>query len=134
MLCLLTLLLFFHSPPCIASFEELLFGPPFTLPFGTVFLLLVIANWIRGYPPLGTSDKIDKIDISGRYYQLMTWKYWKLQSPTFSIILEIRAAGGRLQGSGSGGLDYFWNMVPGISGYPRNIRNLMFMHFSFFWP
>ena len=34
-----------------------------------------------------------------------SWKYWKLKSPTFSIILEIRAAGGRLLLLGFPGLD-----------------------------
>ena len=41
----------------------------------------------------------------------------------------MRAAGGRLQRLGSGGLDYFWNTFPGISGYPGNIGNLIVMYF-----
>ena len=40
--------------------------------------------------------------------------------------LEIRAAGGRLQGLCCAALDYFWNMFPGISGYPGNIGNMIF--------
>ena len=32
-------------------------------------------------------------------------------------------AGGRLQGLCCAALDYFWNMFPGISGYPGNIGN-----------
>ena len=40
------------------------------------------------------------------------------------------AAGGRLQGLCCAALDYFWNMFPGISGYPGNIGNLFF---SIFW-
>ena len=56
-----------------------------------------------------TSSYPEILDILFFYF-LLSWKYWKLKSPTFSIILEIRAAGGRLQGLGSGGLDYFWNM------------------------
>ena len=39
------------------------------------------------------------------FYFLLSWKYWKLKSPLFSIILEIRAAGGRLLLLGFPGLD-----------------------------
>ena len=46
--------------------------------------------------------------------------------------LEIRAAGGRLQGLCCAALDYFWNMIPGISGYPGNIGNLFFLYFGIF--
>ena len=42
-----------------------------------------------------------------------------------STILEIRAAGGRLQGLGSGGLGLFLEYGPGISGYPGNIGNMI---------
>ena len=99
------------------------------------------------------------------FYFLRSWKYWKLKSPTFSIILKIleievsnilynpgnignrvfliawypgntgggRAeAGGRLQGLCCAALDYFWNMFPGISGYPGNIGNLFFLYFGIF--
>ena len=62
-----------------------------------------------------------------------SWKYWKLKSPTFSTILEIRAAGGRLQGLCCAALDYFWNMFPGISGYPGNIGNMIFVDFWDFY-
>ena len=31
------------------------------------------------------------------------------------------------------GLDYFWNMFPGISGYPGNIGNMFFSMFCFFF-
>ena len=43
--------------------------------------------------------------------------------------LEIRAAGGRLQGLCCAALDYFWNMFPGISGYPGNLGNMFFLFF-----
>ena len=46
----------------------------------------------------------------------------------FSHILEIQAAGGRLQGSGFRGLGLFLEYVPGISGYPGNIGNMTFMY------
>ena len=74
-------------------------------------------------------------------YSVLSWKYWKLKSSTFSIILEIleigffqfshileildigffqfsgilemrAAAGGRLLWSGFPSWDYFWNMFP----------------------
>ena len=47
----------------------------------------------------------------------------------FSHILEIRAAGGRLQGLGSGGLGLFLEYVRGISGYPGNIGSMIGMYF-----
>ena len=50
-----------------------------------------------------------------------------------SHMVEIRAVGGRLQGLGSGGLDYLWNMFPGISGYPGNIGNILFLYFCDFY-
>ena len=56
--------------------------------------------------------------------------YWIL---LFSHILEIRAAGGRLQGLCCAALDYFWNMFPGISGYPGNIENIIFYIFWDFY-
>ena len=37
--------------------------------------------------------------------------------------------GGRLQGLCCAALDYFWNMFPGISGYPGNIGNMIFLDF-----
>ena len=50
----------------------------------------------------------------------------------FSHILEIRAAGGRLQGLCCAALDDCWNMFPGISGYPGNIGNMFFLYFGIF--
>ena len=54
-------------------------------------------------------------------------------------ILEIRAggggqaeAGGRLQGLCCAALDYFWNMFPGISGYPGNVGNVFLSILVFF--
>ena len=41
-------------------------------------------------------------------------------------------AGGRLQGLCCAALDYFWNMFPGISGYPGNIGNMSFLGFGDF--
>ena len=41
-------------------------------------------------------------------------------------------AGGRLQGLCCAALDYFWNMFPGISGYPGNIGNMFFLYFGIF--
>ena len=41
-------------------------------------------------------------------------------------------AGGRLQGLCCAALDYFWNMFPGISGYPGNLGNMIFSIFCFF--
>ena len=55
--------------------------------------------------PSSHSLEILIIDFS---FFFISWKY--LLFPLFSHILEMRAAGGRLQGLGSGGLDYFWNM------------------------
>ena len=52
--------------------------------------------------------------------------------------LEIRAAGGRaaaggrLQGLCCAALDYFWNMFPGISVYPGNIGDMVFLYFGIF--
>ncbi len=46
--------------------------------------------------------------------------------------LEIRAAGGRLQGLCCAALDYFWNIFPGISGNPGNIGNMVFYILGFF--
>ena len=46
--------------------------------------------------------------------------------------LEMRAAGGRLQGLCCAALDYFWNMFPGISGYPGNTGNMIFIYFCDF--
>ena len=43
-----------------------------------------------------------------------------------------RAAVGRVQGLCCAALDYFWNMFPGISGYPGNIGNMFFLYFGFF--
>ena len=59
------------------------------------------------------------------FYFVLSWKYWKLKSSTFSIILEIRAAGGRLQGLGSVGLGLFWNIVPEKVSLP-NISYFVF--------
>ena len=42
-------------------------------------------------------------------------------------------AGGRLQGLCCAALDYFWNMFPGISGYPGNIGNMIFLGFWDFY-
>ena len=44
----------------------------------------------------------------------------------------MRAAGGRLQGLCCAALDYFWNMFPGISGYPGNIGNIVFLYVGIF--
>ena len=41
--------------------------------------------------------------------------------------------GGRLQGLCCAALDYFWNMFPGISGYPGNIGNIIFLVFLDFY-
>ena len=56
-----------------------------------------------------------------------------------SSILEMlaalgRAAGGRLLWSGFPGLDYFGNIVPGISWHPGNIGNVMFVYVCVFSP
>ena len=56
-----------------------------------------------------------------------TWNF------PISRILEMRAAGGRLQGLCCAALDYFWNMFPGISGYPGNIGNMIFVDFLDFY-
>ena len=70
----------------------------------------------------------------GFFNFLISWKYWKSDSSIFSYPGNTgggRAqAGGRLQGLCCAALDYFWNMFPGISGYPGNIGN---MFFSIFW-
>ena len=72
------------------------------------------------------------------FFQFLTsWKYWKLDSSIFSYPGNTgggRAeAGGRLQGLCCAALDYFWNMFPGISGYPGNIGNVVFLYFSCFF-
>ena len=41
-------------------------------------------------------------------------------------------AGERLQGLCCAALDYVWNMFPGISGYPGNIGNIVFLYFGTF--
>ena len=46
----------------------------------------------------------------------------------YVLLLEIIAAGG-LQGLGSGGLGLFLEYVLGISGYPGNLGNLIFVCF-----
>ena len=80
------------------------------------------------------------------FYFPISWKYWKSDFSSFSHILEIlevevcnilhnleiRAAGGRLRGLCCAALDYFWNMFPGISGYPGNIGNMIFLIFGIF--
>ena len=67
---------------------------------------------------------------------LISWKYWKSDSSIFSYPGNTgggRAeAGGRLQGLCCAALDYFWNMFPGISGYPGNIGNMVFLYFGIF--
>ena len=63
---------------------------------------------------------------------LVSWKSWKSDLFLFSTILEILGAGGRLLWVGFPGLDYFWNIVPGIYRYPGYIGNLRFMDFSGF--
>ena len=45
-----------------------------------------------------------------------------------SPILEMWAADGWLLWSEFPGLDYFWNIVPGTSGHPGNIENVLFMY------
>ena len=67
-----------------------------------------IGNWIF-------SICLEILEI-GFFYFLISWKYG-------------RRAGGRLQGLCCAALDYFWNMFPGISGYPGNIGNMVFMYF-----
>ena len=52
------------------------------------------------------------------FYFLISWKYGR------------RTGGSR--GQTPGGLDYFWNMFPGISGYPGNIGNMIFLYFGIF--
>ena len=68
---------------------------------------------------------------------LISWKYWKSDSSIFSYPGNTgggRAeAGGRLQGLCCAALDYFWNMFPGISGYPGNIGNMIFVDFWDFY-
>ena len=72
----------------------------------------------------------------GFFYFPISWKYWKLDSSVFSYTGNAgggRAeAGGRLQGLCCAALDYFWNVFPGISGYPGNIGNMVFLYFGFF--
>ena len=67
----------------------------------------------------------------------ISWKYWKSDSSIFSYPGNTgggRAeAGGRLQGLCCAALDYFWNMFPGISGYPGNIGNIIFLDFCDFF-
>ena len=65
----------------------------------------ILDSSIFSYP--GNTGNLDV------FYFLPSWKYWKLKSSTFSIILEMRAVGGRLQGLGSGGLGLFLEHVPG---------------------
>ena len=54
---------------------------------------------------------------------------WEIEVSIIPRVLELRAAGGRLQGLCCAALDYFWNMFPGISGYPGNIGNMFFSIF-----
>ena len=89
-------------------------------------------------PDPGNSWKFDLYNflISWKYWKssffnfLLAWKYWKSVFPIFSYPGNTGGgrteAGGRLQGLCCAALDYFWNMFPGISGYPGNIGNMVF--------
>ena len=72
-------------------------------------------------------------NIGNRVF-LIAWYPGNIGNWIFPIshILEMRAAGGRLQGLCCAALDYFWNMFPGISGYPGNIGNMFFLYFGIF--
>ena len=72
-------------------------------------------------------------NIGNRVF-LIAWYPGNIGNWIFPIshILEMRAAGGRLQGLCCAALDYFWNMFPGISGYPGKIGNMLFLYFGIF--
>ena len=67
------------------------------------------------------------------YIVRVSWKCWKYVVHQFSRILEVRAAGRRLLWSVFSSLDYFWKIVPGISGHAGNIGNTMFVYVCDFY-
>ena len=80
----------------------------------------------------GAGGRGEALGIIGRYDQLIPRKSWNFEVSIIPRILQIRAAGGWLLWLGFPGMDYFWNIAPGISGYPGNIGNIISMCFAIF--